>query len=749
MTGRALIGLVTAAGLLAAAGTTSWELNDYQEFAKGRMTGLSLGREGILALAPRLEPVFSSDQHAIWSVAQGPDGSIYLGTGHRGRLYRIDPAGRASLLWTAPEPEIFAVTVAPDGAVYAGSSPDGKIWRIHNGRAAEYFAPGERYIWSLAAASDGALYAGTGGQGRVYRITATGKGEIWYESGQSHVTSLAFDGGGALLAGTEPNGILYRVTEKDKAFTLYDSDFAEIRSLARAADGSLYVAAMGSSIAQRTSPAAPVKPGATPARQVTAPGTSITVTEEAQAGLEVNPKADASKPAQAPPAAVMAAAPLVDLSAEKSALYRINPDNTVETLWTSRDENAYDVALAGDDLLFATDAQGRIYRISGDRSVSLIAQTSEGETTRLLPSRNAILAATSSMGKLFRLGDRTGTEGEYESPVHDAGSVARWGKLIWHVEQPTGTRVVFRTRTGNSVRPDRTWSNWSEPLSDPLGSAVKSPNARFIQWKAEFRGAAGATPELRSVNVSYLPQNNPPAVKFIHVSTQATAAAAARPSAQASPSTGAANYSVTVTDTAEPGPATSAGTPTQAINRGLTHQIQIVWQGEDPDEDKLVYAVYFRGEEEREWKLLKDRLTEQLLTLEGDVFADGKYLFRVVASDRLANPGGSAREAEMVSSPALFDGTPPRVQVAAAGERQGGRVEVTVEAADAASPLRRAEYSLDAGPWTPLAAEDSVIDSREERFLVRLDGVAAGEHLLVVRVYDSAGNAGLAKLVVR
>ena len=42
------------------------------------------------------------------------------------------------------------------GVVYAGTSPDGKVYRIENGRATEYFAPGERYIWALAFAPDGA-----------------------------------------------------------------------------------------------------------------------------------------------------------------------------------------------------------------------------------------------------------------------------------------------------------------------------------------------------------------------------------------------------------------------------------------------------------------------------------------------------------------------------------------------------------------------------------------------------------------
>jgi hypothetical protein len=120
----------------------------------------------------------------------------------------------------------------------------------------------------------------------------------------------------------------------------------------------------------------------------------------------------------------------------------------------------------------------------------------------------------------------------------------------------------------------------------------------------------------------------------------------------------------------------------------------------------------------------------------------------VTASDREANPPSSAREAELVSVPVLIDNTPPLVH-AGAPRRNGTSVELEVEASDAASPLRRCEYSIDAGPWTPLEAVDGVIDSPQESFQVRLRDVAAGEHVVVIRAIDSAGNAGLAKVVLR
>jgi len=125
------------------------------------------------------------------------------------------------------------------------------------------------------------------------------------------------------------------------------------------------------------------------------------------------------------------------------------------------------------------------------------------------------------MGHIFRLGDKPGASGSYEAPVHDSGTASRWGSLSWRADTPAGCKLVFRTRSGNSARPDRTWSDWSGPLTDSTSARISSPNARFIQWKVEMSGTGGATPLLNSITLAYLPQNSPPVVKSISVISQA------------------------------------------------------------------------------------------------------------------------------------------------------------------------------------------------------------------------------------
>ena len=702
-------------------------MSSFTEFVRGRFENVALSRGGQLSLAQRFDSVFSSTEPFLWSVAQTSTGDIYAGTGNRGQLYRIDPAGKSSLVWTAPEPEIFAVAADSKGVIYAGTSPNGKIYRIENGKATEYFDPKSPFIWALAIAPDGALFAGTGNQGNVYRITAPNSGELYYATGQANVTGLAFDREGRLLAGSEPNGILYRITAKDKAFVLYDSNLPEIRAIASDPDGSIYAVALGGSVAHKTQNAT-TGGASSPLTGTPSVSTSITVTAEgAQAGGDIKPPAapEIPKPQPAPAAQTQTSSATVDLTGvERSAIYKIHTDHTVETLWSSKEENVYDLLALNGELVFGTDVNGRIYRFSADRKLSLIEQTNEAEITRMFRVGNSVLAATGNKGAIYRLSDSPAAKGSYESPVYDTGSVARWGHLNWMGSGP----VKLSTRAGNSLRPDRTWSDWAD-----ASASVSSPNARYVQWKADLTPNS----KIDSVSIAYLPQNNPPAVHSITVLSNSQPAATNTKAASAA----AAAYSITVTDTGDAGPATSTGTQIQTITRAASQNLIVTWQADDPDGDKLVYSLFFRGEGERDWKPLKLNIHENSFTIDGDALADGRYSFRVTASDREVNAPGL--EAELESSPVLIDNTPPGIFWTLPPQNT---FEFSVT--DATSTLKRCEYSIDAGPWIPISPVDGFLDSKSARFRLDLSARPPGEHVLVIRAIDSGNNAGLAKIIL-
>src|SRR5262249_61332114 len=127
---------------------------------------------------------------------------------------------------------------------------------------------------------------------------------------------------------------------------------------------------------------------------VTEPPINITVPDTQQYGINPPQKVEPPKPTQQQAQVVAPVTTVENTGVEKSALYKIHPDNTIETLWTSKDENAYDVVVSGSDLLFITDTQGRIYRLDRDRKSTLVAQANEGEATRLVESSNGLIATT-------------------------------------------------------------------------------------------------------------------------------------------------------------------------------------------------------------------------------------------------------------------------------------------------------------------------------------------------------------------
>ncbi len=729
--------------------STAWEVAGYGEFLKGRLSGLSLTADGLLQPGPSVRFRTDLEQPAFWSLAASPSGDLYAATGYRGKVFRISPDGKQSLAWTAEQSQVFAICVDAHGTLYAASSPNGGVYRIERGKATEIWHSPAKYIWALQPASDGGLYVATGEQGRVYRLDG-GKAELYFETGQSNVTSLALDSQGRLYAGTDPNGLLYQISAAKQGTILLDSTLPEIRAIAVDPSGVVYAAAMGGSVASRTKTPAPAPATTSSSAVVATNPTVITVTEAKETGTRAQEEQNPGvAPAPQQPrgtvsstvtSAAPAAATTVEVSGvEKSAIYRIAPDRTVETLRSSKEDNVYDLLLDGGAILFSTDVHGRIYRLDGTKS-TLLAEPGDGETTRILKSGSVLYAALSSPARLVALDPAATGAGSYESQVHDCTSVARWGHLQRH---GPGSGVVFRTRTGNAARPDATWSAWSEPISASGDALIKSPNARFVQWRAEW--PARSTSEVESVTVPYLPQNTPPVIHSISVSSVVATNPAKATSSNANASSA---YSITVTDTGEAPAASSSSTPAQTASHLQSTQTQVSWQADDPDGDKLVYSLYFRAEDERNWQLIRSRMFENTLLLDPDVFADGRYLFRVVASDAPSNAAQYAKETELISTPVLIDNTPP-VVTPGAPHRAGASLDIDVDAVDKTSPLRRCEYSLDAGLWQPIEAVDGITDSPHEQFHLHLDKLRPGEHLLVFRVYDSANNAGLAKVVVR
>lgn len=716
----------------------------FDEFLSGTLHDVSLNQEGSLLLAPPTEAYFDPEQSLALSLAAGGDGRFYVGTGHQGKVFRVDGQGKGKLLFQAPEPEILAIAVGPDGDVYAASSPEGKIYRITpDGKSSVFFDPKEKYIWSLVFDAHGQLFAGTGDAGKIYEIGAGGKGRVFFDTRQTHVICLAVDAKGNLLAGSDPNGLIFRISQEGKGFVLYKADFPEVHALALSPDGGIYAAALGGNGATPTTPffIPPVQsqPQPTGVTTVTVTASGGNASEEdAQKEPQQTPTPQPTPPR--PPSISEHISPSFNRTGPatftppsaprgRGELVRISPDNSVETLWTSDRESIFGLTLEGRNVLFSTEGSGRIFRLSPSADgplLTLMTETREAQATRLLVEGNNLYVATSNVAKLFRLGSGAAQEGSYESPVKDTKFVSHWGDLSWRSQLPAGSSLELYTRAGNSEEPDATWSDWAGPYSNADGSQVTSPSARYIQWKAVFKGKGGATPRLDDVTLAYLNENLPPEIHSLDVNSNG----GPLPS-------GVPNISVGNSGNSYGGSAPQS-----------EHKTTIAWQADDPNGDRLTYSLYLRASDESDWHIVKDRLHENNYTLDGEAMPDGEYVARVVASDEESNPPGQARRAELVSSPFWIVNTPPRVEVSSQQVERGG-AEIHFRASTDISPLRAAEVSVDGSPWKAVAADDGIIDSRSETFTVTVPQLSPGEHEVLLRAIDIAGNTGTGRAVLR
>ena len=222
-------------------------------------------------------------------------------------------------------------------------------------------------------------------------------------------------------------------------------------------------------------------------------------------------------------------------------------------------------------------------------------------------------------------------------------------------EVPTGATLEFFARSGNSERPDQTWSDWAGPYRNSNGSPVTSPPARYIQWKAVFHASGANSPTLDDVTVSYLNQNLPPQILWLNVSTAGERTSPAGSSSSGLPA------GTTISVGAQS--AVSFGSTVPAGSVAGKTPVTLTWQAEDPNNDQLVYSLYVKATDEREWHLLKNKLRQTNYTIEPNTLPDGKYVAKLVASDEDSNPPEMARKSELLSAPFWVDNTPPQIRV--------------------------------------------------------------------------------------
>jgi SMP-30/gluconolaconase/LRE-like protein len=702
------------------------------DFLKGDVENLSIDSQGQLTLGPATELVYETSAPFLWSMVSAPDGTLFIGTGNEGKVFRVDPQGKGSVFFDTAELEAHALALAPGGELYVGTSPDGRIYKVdRNGKGTTFFSGDDKYIWALAVDGKGNLFAGTGDKGVIHKIAPDGKATTFYKTNATHVTALAFDKSGNLLVGTGSPGKVLRVDPEGKAFVLLDSPFQEIRTLRFDDKGMLYVAAIsgrpgsgGSTITGSESIDRPTaEPSRAPVPSVSAEITSMSIVDvSGGAGSSGSPREDRRSP--------------------KGAVYRIAPDGVWDQLWESRDDSPYDLIFDHSGaLIVGTGSKGKLYRLEGDplRPALLARAAAQQVTSFYKDAGGRLYYATANPGKLFRMSPQRAARGTYESETRDAQMVSTWGAISWRGTSPaaaTGNRIELFTRTGNTETPDDTWSVWSAAYTNAEGSSITSPKARYLQWRAVLTGK-GDGPVLTSVTAAYLQRNLRPQVRSITVHPPGIVFQ--KPFSTGDPELAGFDEQSTperklvAAAGAQPGSTSSLGRRT--YQKGLQ---TLIWKAEDENDDDLVYDVLFRREGETSWKTLRKATSDAILVWDTTTIPNGTYFVKIVASDAPSNPTGTALSGELDSVAFEVDNTAPTITISSV-RLDRGRTLITFDARDDHSPIQRVEFSQDGQRWRGVFPVDGIADSRDEHYDLAVDG-DLGERGLTLRASDTMNN---------
>jgi hypothetical protein len=421
-------------------------------------------------------------------------------------------------------------------------------------------------------------------------------------------------------------------------------------------------------------------------------------------------------------------------------VFRITPDGATDVLWETREDTPYDLAFEpGGTVLVGTGGRGKLFRLTGDPArATLIARADAQQVTALTTDRNGqVLFATSNPGKLFRLSAARAERGTFTSEVRDAQSVATWGVVKWQGLVPSGTRVEVSTRSGNTKTPDEAWSDWSAPYATAEGSAITSPRARYLQWRAVLIGGGRTeAPLVTSLTAAYLPRNARPRVTSITVHTPGTVYQRPFPTGEPEIAgfdgdTPDRRAAAQLQGTAGPNPNLGR----RAYEKGL---LTFIWRAEDENRDELVYELQYRREGETTWHGLKQALADAIFVWDTTSVPNGRYTVRVIASDTPSNSAATALNGDLESTAFDIDNTPPVITMTAT-RRDGARTTLVFDVRDDNSAVQKVEYSLDGDRWQAVYPKDGIADSRVEQYELTVPE-AQGALGVVLRAADALNN---------
>jgi sugar lactone lactonase YvrE len=691
-----------------------WRQTSRKDFSQGTFQGTSVAVLGSLTLTRDLRKLQSTTESYIWSLISDGAGGFYAGTGTQGKILHWIPGKQVTVAAALPEIFVQALLLTHDGTLYAATGPHGRLYRVSpDGKYQVVFQAPEKYLLSLAMDSKNNLYFGSGGGiGDIYRMTPDGKTALFYHTTEEHVLSLTTDKNDILYAGTAEDGVVYRITPEGKGSVLYDAPKQSVTSLLANDKGDVYAAC-----------------------------------------------------------------------GPKGALYRISHDGTAKTVFER--PSGLTALISGPGNMIYTAGGSSIFEVTPDDKVTSFDNPVDVDFLSLAMSNDGtIYAGTGNEGDLYSASKPSeNVNGSYTSVVHDAGQIARWGMIRWDSAEPADSSLKIQTRTGNVADPDSTWSTWMEPRVVTDGGEIVNSPARFIQYRVLLSTKDSKNlPSLRDISISYLPRNQAPQI------TLQTPAGGERWAGKQSlkwevkdiekdkltydvfySSDFGASWKplpqgkIVTTKTITPTPASNKGTgDVSSVSASSDTQMQMPTLDEVKAElDKhpdmpagLRDAVLKRAQE-----LLSNNsgakpdvtatanvtpapsTHETTRSLDTTLLPDGKYQFKVTASDIISNPL-DPQSGQVISDPVVICNAKPVVYILKAAMRVNADHTVHMEgvAVQTMIAINAVQYRVDNGEWMAAEPVDGLFDGSTESFRINTSALTAGKHTIEVQAFNTTGS---------
>ncbi len=570
------------------------------DFLPGDFQRTQVSSAGRLQIAPASKLILKTTDPFVWAIAGDAEGNTYLAMSNPARVVKVTREGTSSTLWK--NDDIAVTALALHGAnLFAGCTPSGSVMRIgtRTGSAQQIIPGAGSFVGALRFDAQNRLLVGGGGESsKLWRVDqpdsayARSVPQVLATVPQDAIRAISTRGED-IFFGTGGEAVLYKLNAERKLSALYQ---------------------VGERGAKNTD------------------------------DIEI--------------LGVAAAPEGVYFGASNSGtLWRWTQDG-VEPLYPSPQQSIFALERTADGRLYVgTGDKGIVYEIRPGRTASATkgARLLEPSPTQALALALApggdLLVGTGNAGSAYRVALGDTSSGSFTSTVLDAKGLVRWGAL-----RLTARGASVETRSGNTLDPDATWSDWQAATTEAGEMRVASPSARYLQYRVHLASNGKAAweenaPQLSRIEVLYRAKNSPPQV------------------AVASPKGG----------------------------EFWSGKQKLSWVGRDPDNDPLRYKVSISGDDGGTWQSVAlETPTEDTVDLDTTKYKDGQYRVRVEASDASRNPEDPQSDQD-TSQPFTIDNTPPSIE--------GARIENTPDGPRLTATITDATSPIAGAVWRPLRAD--------------------------------------------